>query len=172
MGIFSRKMYREGNLKMVVVIFILFAWFCTLVLISLPRKLPLIVNILLFIAIEFVLTNKLTIIGFNLRLFVINNSIPHFLSLILHNDFTVTFVLLTFTNVFLMTSKAGVRWGISVYTFFFQIFIGAALRWYSVLTDNGWNFLIESVMILSVMGYTLLMGRIFQHMASKEGWVR
>lgn len=160
---------------MVVVIFILLAWFCMFifVLISQQNKLPLVANVLLFIAIEFVLTNKLTIVSFNLRLFEINTkSIPHFLSLILHNDFTVTFVLLTFANVFLTTSKARVRWGISVYAFCLQLFTGSVLRWNGVLTDNGWNLIMESLMIIFLMGYTLLMGRIFQHMASKEGWVR
>lgn len=158
---------------MVVVIFLLLAWFCILVMVTLPNKLPLGVNFLLFMAIEVILTNKLTIIGFNLGLFQINTkSIPHFLSMILHNDSTVTFVLLTFANVFLTTSKAGVRWGISVYTFLFQIFIGDMLRWNHVLTDNGWNSVMESVMIVVVMAYTLLVGSLFQRMASKEGWIR
>lgn len=156
-----------------VVIFLLFAWFCIHVMVSLQNKLPLAANFLLFMAIEVILTNKLTIIGFNLGLFLINTkSIPHFLSLILHNDLTVTFVLLTFANVFLTTSKAGIRWGISLYTFLFQLFTGAALRWNGVLTDNGWNFVMESVMIVVIMTYTLLMGRLFQRMASKEGWIR
>ena len=68
----------------------LVAWFCIHILVALPYKLPLVVNFLLFMAIEIILTNKLTIIGFNLNLFRINTtSIPHFLSLILHNDFTL-----------------------------------------------------------------------------------
>ncbi len=158
---------------MVAVIFLMFAWFCILVQFTLSNKLPLIVNFLLFMAIEIILTNKLTIIGFDLELFRINtNSIPHFLSLILHNDFTVTFVLLTYANVFLTTSKASVRWGISMYTFLFQIFIGSMLRWNNVLNDNGWNFFMESSMILIVMICTLLLGRLFLQMASKEGWIR
>lgn len=158
---------------MVVVIFLLFAWFSIHIMVSLSNKLPLAVNFLLFMAIEVVLTNKLTIIGFDLGLFLINTkSIPHFLSMILHNDLTVTFVLLTFANVFLTTSKAGIRWGISIYTFLIQLFTGAALRWNGVLTDNGWNFVMESVMIVVVMIYTLLMGSLFQRMASKEGWIR
>lgn len=151
----------------------MFAWFCILLQITLSDKLPLFVNFLLFMAIEIILTNKLTIVGFNLKLFQINTkSIPHFLAMILHNDFTVTFVLLTFANVFLTTSKAGIRWGISVYTFLFQMFIGSMLRWNHVLTDSGWNFKRESIMIIVVMMYTLLLGRLFQRMASKEGWIR
>lgn len=157
---------------MVVVIFLMLAWFCILLQITLPNKLPLFVNFLLFMAIEVILTNKLTIVGFNLGLFQINTkSIPHFLSMILHNDFTVTFVLLTFANVFLTTSKAGIRWGISVYAFLFQMFIGSMLRWNHVLTDSGWNLLMESVMIIVVMIYTLILGRLFQRMASKERWI-
>lgn len=158
---------------MVVVIFLLFAWFSIHVMAALPNKLPLVVNFLLFMAIEVILTNKLTIIGLNLKLFRINTtSIPHFLSMILHNDFTVTFVILTFANVFLTTSKAGIRWGISIYTFLFQLFLGMLLRWNHVLTDTGWNSAMESVMIVIVMAYTLLMGSLFQRMASKEGWIR
>lgn len=164
---------RKGLFKLVVVIFLFFAWLCIMVQVSLSKKLPLSVNLLLFMAIDVILTNKLTISAFNLNLFKINtNSIPHFLSMILHNDFTVTFVLLTFANVFLTTSKSSIRWGISIYTFLFQIFIGATLRWNHVLTDKDWNFVMESVMIVIVMTYTLLLGRLFQRMASKEGWIR
>ncbi|KRE92141.1 hypothetical protein ASG89_33680 [Paenibacillus sp. Soil766] len=142
-------------------------------MVCLPNKLPLSINLLLFMSIEVILTNKLTIVGFDLGLFQINTkSIPHFLSMILHNDSTVTFILLTFANVFLTTSKVGVRWGISVYTFLFQLFIGMMLRWNHVLTDNGWNMVLESVMIIVVMSYTLLVGTFFQRMASKEGWIR
>ncbi len=63
--------------------------------------------------------------------------------MILHNDFTVTFVILTFANVFLTTSKASIRWGISIYTFLFQLFLGMLLRWNHVLTDTGWNSAME-----------------------------
>ncbi|MFC5651167.1 hypothetical protein ACFPYJ_19055 [Paenibacillus solisilvae] len=157
---------------MVIVIFLLFAWFCIHVLISLPCKLPFVTNVLLIMTIEIVLINKLTIIGFNLRLFEINMRVPQFLSLILHNDFTVTFILLTFANVFLTTSKASVRLGITAYTFFLQQVTGLALRWNGVLTDNGWNIVMESVMIVLVMAYTLLMGALFKRMSSKEGWIR
>jgi len=163
----------KGHFNLVVVIFLFLAWFCIMVQVSLSKKLPLSVNILLFMAIDAILTNKLTISAFNLKLFKINtNSIPHFLSMILHNDFTVTFVLLTFANVFLTTTKSNIRWGISIYTFLFQIFIGAMLRWNQVLTDKGWNFFMESIMIVIVMTYTILLGRLFQRMASKEGWIR
>jgi hypothetical protein len=99
-------------------------------------------------------------------------SIPHFLSLVLHNDFTVTSLLLTYANVFLTTSKACVCWGISLYVFFFQQALGLALRWNGVLTDNGWNIVLESVMIVLVLAYTLLMGTLFQRMSSREGWIR
>ncbi|RTE09399.1 hypothetical protein EJQ19_12430 [Paenibacillus whitsoniae] len=151
----------------------MFAWYCILLQITLPSKLPLFVNLLLFMAIEVILTNKLTIIGYNLGLFQINTkSIPHFLSMILHNDLTVTFVLLTFANVFLTTTKVSIRWAISVYAFLFQLLIGAMLRWNYVLIDTGWNFGMESIMILVVMIYTLLLGYLFQRMAYKEGWVR
>lgn len=159
-------------LPMVVVIFVLFAWFCIHVLILLSRKLPLVVNFLLFMAIEAVLINKLTISYYNLKLFKVNTSTPHFIALILHNDFTVTFVLLTFANVFLTTPKTGVRIGISSYTFLLQILLGFELRWNHVLTNINWNFLQESLMILILMAFTLFCGRIFQRMASKEGWIR
>lgn len=167
------KLRKRRQPALVIVLFLFYAWFCILVLICLPRKLPLIVNFLLFMAIDAVLTNKLTIIGFNYKLFVINTtSIPHFLSMILHNDFSVTFVLLTFANVFLTTTKAGIRWAISVYTFLFKLFLGMELRWNGVLTESGWTITMESVMIVLVMAYTLLIGRLFQRMASTEGWIR
>ncbi|MCA0756543.1 hypothetical protein KP806_15920 [Paenibacillus sp. N4] len=157
---------------MVVVLFVLFAWFCIHVWISLPHKLPLAVNFLLFMAIEIMLTNKLTVIGYDLQLFIMNQSIPHFLSLIIHNDLTVPFILLAFANTFLTTRNARVRWGISVYAVVLQFATGYALRWNDVITDNGWNFLCETLMIILLMAYTLLAGRILQIMAAKEGWMR
>ncbi|MDQ0115864.1 hypothetical protein J2T15_005332 [Paenibacillus harenae] len=157
---------------MVVVIFILFAWFCTQVLLNLRRKLPLVVNVLLFMAIEVLLTNKLTISGFSLKLFEMNQSIPHFIALILHNDFTVTFVLLAFANLFLTSPKTSVRISIAIYAFLIQLLLGSALRWNHILIYKDWSFFKESLMILLVMAYTLFWGKIFQRMASKEGWIR
>ncbi|MBD0384199.1 hypothetical protein [Paenibacillus sedimenti] len=157
---------------MVVVVFVLFAWFCIHVLFSLPHKLPLAANFLLFMAIEIMLTNKLTIIGYDLKLFIMNQSIPYFISLIIHNDLTIPFILLAFANAFLTTRNAHVRWGISVYAVVLQFATGYALRWNNVLTENGWNFFCETVMIILLMAYTLLAGKIFQWMATKEGWVR
>ncbi|SDL98024.1 hypothetical protein [Paenibacillus jilunlii] len=158
---------------MVVVIFLLLAWFCIAVMVSLPNKLPLAANFLLVMVIEVIVTNKLTVLTYNLKLIQINtSSIPRYLSMILENDVFVTFVLLTFANVFLTASKASTRWGISVYTFLVQMFVGAMLRWNSVLIYTGWNLFMEAVMIIALMIYTLLMGRLFQRMVSKEGWIR
>ncbi len=158
---------------MVVVIFFLFAWFCIGVMVSLPNKLPLAANFLLVMVIEIILTNKLTVLTYNLKLIQINtNSIPHFMSMTMHNDITVAFVLLTFANVFLTASKASIRWGIGVYAFLFQMFVGAMLRWNSVLIYTGWNFVMEAVMIIVLMIITLLTGRLFQRLVSKEGWTR
>jgi hypothetical protein len=157
----------------VIVIFLILAWFSIGVMASLPNKLPLAANFLLVLVIEFLLTNKLTLLSFNFKLFEINtSSIPHFLSMILQNDITVPFILLTYVNVFLTATKASVRWGISAYGFLFQMFTGAMLRWYSVLTYTGWNFLMEAVMIIALMSCTLLTGRFFQRMMTKEGWIR
>ncbi|MCM3631224.1 hypothetical protein M3194_28380 [Paenibacillus glycanilyticus] len=157
---------------MVLVIFILYAWFCIQVALNLRCKLPLVVNFLLFMAVEVVLTNKLTISGYNLKLFEINRSIPHFIALILHNDFTVTFVLLAFANIFLATTKTSVRIGITVYAFFLQLLLGMELRWNHVLIYQNWSYLNESLMILLIMLYTLFLGKIFHWMAEREGWSR
>ncbi|ACS98884.1 hypothetical protein [Paenibacillus sp. JDR-2] len=157
---------------MVIVIFILYAWFCIQVLMNLRLKLPLAANLLLFMAIEVVLTNKLTISSLNMKLFQINQNIPHFIALILHNDLTITFILLAFANVFLMSPKISVRIGITVYAFVIQLLLGMELRWNQVLIYREWNYLNESLMILLVMVYTLLCGKVFQWMASKEGWIR
>lgn len=162
----------EGGSPVVIIIFILYAWFCIQVLMNLRLKLPLAVNLLLFMAIEVVLTNKLTISGHNLNSFQINQNVPHFIALILHNDFTITFILLAFANVFLLSSKTSVRIGITVYAFVTQLLLGMELRWKQVLIYKEWNYLNESLMILLVLAYTLLCGKIFQWMASKEGWIR
>lgn len=162
----------KGGSPVVIVIFILYAWFCIQVLMNLRLKLPLAANLLLFMAIEVVLTNKLTISSLNMKLFQINQNIPHFIALILHNDLTITFILLAFANVFLMSPKISVRIGITVYAFVIQLLLGMELRWNQVLIYREWNYLNESLMILLVMVYTLLCGKVFQWMASKEGWIR
>ncbi|SFE89255.1 hypothetical protein SAMN05216378_4482 [Paenibacillus catalpae] len=159
-------------LPLVIVIFILYAWFCIQVLLNLRYKLPLAANFLLFMAVEVILTNKLTISGYNLKLFEINKDIPHFIALILDNDFTVTFILLAFANVFLTSPKTSIRIGITVYAFLLQLLLGMELSWNHVLIYKNWSYLNESLMILLVMAYTLLWGKIFQRMASKEGWIR
>jgi hypothetical protein len=157
---------------MVLVLFILFAWFCIHVHISLQHKLPLIANFLIYFAISIILINKLTLVGYNFGSFKISTDLPAYLSLILHNDFTIPFVLLTFANVFLTTSNAGKRWAITVYTFFIQLLLGRMLQEYGVLTYSGWNILSESGMIILVMAYTLVVGKLAKHMSAKEGWIR
>ena len=52
---------------MVAVIFVLLAWFGVFVFLALPKKLPLAVNLLLFMAIDIIMTNKLTIVGYEDR---------------------------------------------------------------------------------------------------------
>lgn len=169
----GEEMEGETNSNLTIVIYVVFSLISIHILIGLSRKLPLVVNFLLFMVIDIALTNKLTIIGFNYKLFQINTkSIPHFISMILHNDFTITFVLLTFANVFLTTKKTGTRIAISVYGFAAQFFLGMTLRWNHVLTNTGWTTLMESVMIISLMAYTLILGKTFQCMASKERWIR
>ena len=158
---------------MVAVIFVLLAWFGVFVFLALPKKLPLAVNLLLFMAIDIIMTNKLTIVGYDLGLFRINTaSVPHFLSLILHNDFTVPFALLAFVNAWLTTGSRAVRRTVAAAAFLYQLLVGALLRRTGVLYDDRWNYAAESAMILAVMLCVLALGWTFRRMAAREGWVR
>lgn len=157
---------------MTLVTFILFAWLCIQVFISLPHKLPLSANVLLFLAVELVLVNKLTIMGYNFSLFTINTGIETYLSLIVHNDFTITFLLLIFANVILTSTNVTVRLWIAFGVFTAQMGLGYLLRKFDVLIYVSWSYAFEASMILLVMVYTWAVGRLVQHMADKEGWVR
>ncbi|MCR2807706.1 hypothetical protein [Paenibacillus soyae] len=157
---------------MVVVYFVVMAWISIHILLSVPRKLPLAVNIILFMVIEIVLTNKLSYIAFTLGLFRINTDAPHFIALILHNDFTITFILLAMANGYLTTERFWGRMVFVVYGIGAQLITGYALRQTDVLTDIRWSALMEVATAIALALCTLVLGRIFQAMAAKERWVR
>lgn len=157
---------------MIVVYFVVMAWISIHFLLSIPRKLPLAVNILLFLAIEIVLTNKLSYIAFTLGLFRINTDAPHFIALILHNDFTITFILLALANGYLTTERFWGRMVFVVYGIGAQLLTAHVVRQTGVLTDVRWSYLMELITVIGLTVYTLLLGRIFQAMAAKERWVR
>ncbi|MBD2870008.1 hypothetical protein [Paenibacillus arenilitoris] len=157
---------------MIVVYFVVMAWISIHILLSVPRRLPLAVNLLLFLAIEVVLTNKLSYVAFTLGLFQINTDAPHFIALILHNDFTITFILLALVNGFWTTDRFRARVVFVIYGIGAQLLTAYALRISDVLTDIRWSILMEVITVIGLSVYTLLLGWVFQAMASKEGWVR
>lgn len=157
---------------MVLVLFILMAWVCVLSFVYLKPKLPFAVNALLFMAIEAVLTNKLTLISFNQHWFIMNQDPPLFMALILHNDLTVPFLLLIFVNLVLLRQGARLRLLAGAGTFLLLIGLGSLLRWTGVLKDLKWTWWMEAGMNLLLMGYVILIGWGLLRMARREGLTR
>lgn len=153
---------------MVLVTSLIFVWFSIHVLAGLPKKLPLVVNVLLYMLLAIVDINKLTLITDVWDLFIIRNNVPAFLSVICYRDFTFSLTLLTFANVYFTTSKSLTKIGISLYTFLFLFFGALSLRWTGALIDLHWNAFYEAVCLLVMMLVTYGFARWALHLMRKE----
>jgi hypothetical protein len=124
---------------MILVITLLVVWLTIHVLVALPRKFPLPVNVLLYMALSIMNINQITILGFKYRLFVYNQRIPEYLATLLQRDFTFSLSLLIFANAFLCASKRMTKVWVSLWTFLFLFGTGQILRVMDAITYKKWN---------------------------------
>ncbi|WP_309121936.1 hypothetical protein [Paenibacillus sp.] len=142
---------------MPLVVVLLQMWVVIHGLASLPDKLPLKVNVLLYMAVAVIDINKFTLLSFTYKFYTVDTKVPEFLAAVLHRDVTFSLVMLAFANAFL---TAGTRRGkaiAAIAAFSYLLATGYSLRWMGVIRDVRWNFLLECATIAAIMGATVLL---------------
>lgn len=134
----------------------------------LPRKLPLITNVLGYMFFSVVDINKLTILTFKLNLVKASEQIPHFLSLIIHRDISFSLILLAFANLYHTTTSKYVKLWASVCTFLLLFGASLLLRLLGVLKYVRWNNFYEAIMIAFLMAYILVVLKVLDIILMKE----
>ncbi|MCY9661519.1 hypothetical protein P5G65_20480 [Paenibacillus chondroitinus] len=164
MLIFTQK----GSSALVLVYFLVLTWYCLHVLVTLPKKLPLMANVLLYMLLSIIDINRMALFSNNLSLYRFSTQVPEFLSMILYRDFIYCFTLLTFANVYLTASRVLTRVLISVYTFLFLLMCCFILNRTAAIISLTWNTYYDSIMLLIIMFVTYGLGRWLLHFTRKE----
>jgi hypothetical protein len=154
---------------MLLTIYLILAWFTLQVLLSLPRKLPVSANVLLYLAISIIDINKLTIISVKYHLIEINTKLPYFLTVIVHRDIIFTLSFLIFANVYTTSSSNGVKWFVMFFTFGFQLLTLSALRYFGAITLNGWNIYCDMITVSLLMLIAVVCAKWLQSHTGKVG---
>ncbi|MZQ82963.1 hypothetical protein GQF01_12690 [Paenibacillus sp. 5J-6] len=137
-------------------------------LVTLPKKLPLKTNVLLYMVLSIIDINWMALLSNNLNLYRFSTQIPEFLSVILYRDFVYGFTLITFANVFLTASRLLVKVFISLYVFLFLLICCLILNGTEAVTNVKWNIYYECVVLLIMMVLTYYLGRWLLYLTRKE----
>lgn len=164
----NEECYFLGGIFIVLVIFSLIAWLSVSLFIFLPSKLTAVTNVLIYFVLAIIDINKLTIISYKYQLISISKDIPHFLSVILHRDVNLSFILLIMVNIFFTIKKIRVRINVLVITFIVLLTIHQLLRYFEVITYHKWSIFHDMVMIISLIFITIVTGYILIKIGSKE----
>jgi hypothetical protein len=148
---------------------IVIAWFSVLSFACLPRKMPAVASVLLYMGLAIIDINKFTIFSYRLKLYEISNEVPGFLSMVIFRDVTFSFAMLTFANAYLTAETKKIKIIATVCTFFFIFSTSQALRMFHVVTYKKWGIPQEIIIISTLMIISLLLGWLFKSMAAKEG---
>lgn len=153
---------------MIVVIALMLVWLSIHVLAALPCKLPLPVNVLLYMLLSIIVINKFTVLGFKYRMYEMSQEIPDFIATVLHRDFTFTLSLLIFANAFIGAKRRSSKLWISIATFSFIFITGQFLRMEEAITYKSWNLFYESILVVSLMVIAYLLARGLLAISRKE----
>lgn len=153
---------------MILVSFLVLVWYCLHVLVTLPKKLPLITNVLLYMVLSIIDINRMTLFSDNLSLYRFSTQIPEFLCVILYRDFIYCFTLLTFANVYLTASKFLTKVLISLYSFIFLLLCCLILNRSGAIIVLTWNIFYDSITLLIMLLVTYCLARWLLHLTRKE----
>jgi hypothetical protein len=153
---------------LVLVFFLVLAWCCLHVLVTLPKKLPIMTNVLLYMVLSIIDINRMAVFSDNLSMYRFSTQIPEFLAVILYRDLIYCFTLITFANVFLTASRLLVKVFISLYSFIFLLICCLILSRTESVINLTWNIYYDSITLLIMMLLTYCLGRGLLHLTRKE----
>ncbi|TLS50978.1 hypothetical protein FE782_18215 [Paenibacillus antri] len=153
---------------MPLVVVLLQMWVAIHALASLPDKLPLKVNVLLYMAVAVIDINKFTLLSFTYKLYTVDMKVPEFLAAVLHRDVTFSLAMLAFANAVLTADTRPRKTVATLAVFSYLLATGYSLRWMGVIRDIHWNLALEIALIAAIMGATYLLGAGLMKLWKKE----
>ena len=153
---------------MPLVVALFWLWLSLHVLAALPRKLPLQVNLVLYLALSVIVINKFTILSFKLKLFTYSTSVPDFLAAVVNRDFTMTLTLIAFANACVTATTPKWRWLAAAFFLLFLVASCQSLRRTGVVKDHHWNAYYDALLNVGMMAIAYGLARLFQHLWNRE----
>ncbi|PLR98734.1 hypothetical protein [Bacillus sp. T33-2] len=145
-----------------------FSWFSVMILCVLPRKLPLIINSVLYLLIEFILINKLSLITYKYKLLAMSPDISKFIGVILHRDIIFPFLLLFAANVlFTSVNMRNVILAI-ICSVVYISFTSYMLHRFSMLIYLDWQFAYDVVIVVIMHLIVFIFAFVLQRQINKR----
>lgn len=131
---------------MALVVSLLFAWLIIHAAAALPRKLPLPVNVLLFMAILIMNSNRLTVLSHNLELFELSMHRPTAVAIVIYRDVTYPLTLICFANTAIETGRRTAKWATAAAAILYLYGIEQSLRGLGAIRYDEWNIFYEGLL--------------------------
>ncbi|HZG85735.1 hypothetical protein [Paenibacillus sp.] len=153
---------------MALVVSLLSVWLTIHVVAALPRKLPLPVNVLLFMAMLIVNANRWTVLSHNLEWLEISMHPPKTMAVVLYRDVTYPLTLIAFANAALEAGRRAAKLAAAAAAFLYLYGIGQALRGLGAIRYNEWNEAYECLLIAAMLAIAYGVGRALRALWRKE----
>ncbi|MBV7504683.1 hypothetical protein KW850_05315 [Bacillus sp. sid0103] len=150
------------------VIYLIIAWLVLTVFFSLKKKLPSRINIIQFLVIQIVQINIFTIVSFNMKLFTFGKGPVEFITVLVHRDIVIPYLLLLFVNLLFFSKKLRNRILISVIILIMLLASEHLLRLLGYSHNHHWSVSHYSLICMGMMGFSLLTLNLIIKLASKE----
>lgn len=150
------------------VIYLIIAWTVICSFFSLQKKLPGVINILIFLTVQIVQINMFMIIVLRLRYFTYDSELMKFIVVIIHRDLILPFLLLIFINIISVKKTFRARLSYSFFTLFQLL---CTERLLSILgyihNSQKWSMLHDLLFDLVIMAISIFTAVVFMKLYSK-----
>lgn len=157
---------------MILTLFIVGAWLSVLCFACLPKKLPAVVNALLYLSLSIIDINRLTIFISLVDMYKYSKKMPEFISFVVNRDIVTTVTLIAFANAYLTAETRKKRIAAALLSYLYLIGINVLLHAFHVLNGNYRNALLDLLCYGILMVISVLLGRFFMRITKKEGQCR
>ncbi len=150
------------------VIYLVIAWLDMAVFFSLKKKLPSSINIILFLAIQIVQINIFSIVSVEMKLFTFGKSPVEFITVMVHRDIIIPYLLLLFVNGFIFHKQLGKRILLTVVILILLLAIEHLLRILGYSHNHHWSLWQFGLICIGLMVFSLLSVNLLMKLSTKE----
>jgi hypothetical protein len=150
------------------VIFLVIAWLVLAIFFSLNKKLPSSINIILFLVIQIVQINLFTIFSLEMKLFTYGKDPVEFITVIVHRDIILPYLLLLFVNSLFINTKIGNRILFTMVILFMMIAFEHLLRLLGYIHNHHWSIWQYGLTCMGFMVFSMLTAYLLTKLSFKE----